>query len=419
MDRIVVAALTAVAFLLPFERIGGFAVGGFNLRLSQVALALAWFFFLGASLHRPGGLNWRRPSYLALAGFVAAAGLSLINADNPSRSLLVLAFTIFAASLCVILPVALRNERDLTRVRTAILISAALVSLLGLWQFVGDMLGAPLWMTGLRETYSRAILGFTRVQATAAEPLYFADYLLLPISLSAAWLLRGAGRFSRPLAALLAVMFIDVFLTSSRGGWLGLGVTVLVLCWLERRRLASQASLLRGGALVLVAIAASVLLLSQFFSPTRQTVAERFYEHVTTVFDGAAFADRAETFTGALDAWRRHPWIGVGFGGYGPFISPFPYAAPESGWPIVNNETLELLAETGAIGLAAFLIFLVTLFSAALRQKDSSEARSAVRTATVAALAGMLAQYQTFSTLYVVHVWFTIGLLLTVSADSD
>jgi len=27
----------------------------------------------------------------------------------------------------------------------------------------------------------------------------------------------------------------------------------------------------------------------------------------------------------------------------------------------------------------------------------------------------MLVQYQTFSTLYVMHIWFTIGLLLAVS----
>ena len=101
--------------------------------------------------------------------------------------------------------------------------------------------------------------------------------------------------------------------------------------------------------------------------------------------------------------------IGVGFGGYGPFVSPLPFSKPDAGWPIVNNETIELLAETGVVGLTAFVVFLAAVFWSARGRKD------AVTVACVAALLGMLAQYQTFSTLYIMHVWFTVGLLLTSS----
>ena len=420
MDQALDGFLIAVAALLPFERIGGFSFGGFNLRLSQLALAAAWLLFLRAWLLGRARIDWRRPSYLALAGFVAAAGLSLVNADNLKRSLAVLAFTLFTASLAFLLPQAFRRDEDFSRVRKAVLISAALVSLFGLWQFAADMLGAPLWLTGLRDTYTRAVLGFTRIQSTSAEPLYFADYLLLPIAFCGAWLARGAGRkTARLLSGLLGVMLIDVFLTSSRGGWLGLGVTAAVLGWLERRRLRDWKPILGGAAIGLAALAIGVLLLGRFFSPTGQTVPEIFFQHVTNVTGGAAYDDRAATISAALDAWRRHPWIGVGFGGYGPFVSPFPYAAPDAGWPIVNNETLELLAETGLAGLAAFVIFLWTLIGEALRARTRDAARddvrSAVRSACLAALCGMLAQYQTFSTLYLMHVWFVIGLLLASS----
>lgn len=420
MDRPALLALILVGALLPFERIGGFTLAGFNVRLSQVVLAAAWALFLHAAFLGRVRAEWRRPSYLALAAFFAAAGLSLVNADNLKRSLAVLAFTLFTASLAFLLPQIVRDERSFARMRKAVLISAALVSLFGLWQFAADMLGAPLWLTGLRETYARAILGFTRIQSTAAEPLYFADYLLLPIALCGAWLARGTeAKITRGLSLLLGVMLVDVFLTSSRGGWLGLGVTAIVLGWLERRRLSDWRPLLRGAAISLAALALGVLLLGRFFSPTGQTVPEIFFQHVTNVTGGAAYDDRAQTVSAALDAWRRHPWIGVGFGGYGPFVSPFPFAAPDSGWPIVNNETLELLAETGLVGLLAFAVFLWTLFGEALRARKhdgtQDDARSAVRSACLAALCGMLAHYQTFSTLYIMHVWFTIGLLLAAS----
>lgn len=422
MDRIVVTALIAVAALLPFERLGGFDVAGFNVRPSQLALAAAWLLFFRA-LARGAKAEWRRPAFLALAGFFAAAGLSLVNAENFDRSLVVLGFTLFTASLAFLMPNAL-GIGDLPRVRKAVLISAAIVGVFGLWQFTGDMLGAPTWMTGLRSTYTRAILGFTRVQSTAAEPLYFANYLLLPIALAGAWLLRNPGRrISRLLIALLGVLTLCVFLTSSRGGWLGLGVTALALLWLERRHLKEWKPLASALTVGIAAVALGVLLLSRFFSPTLTSVPETFFRHVTTVTDGAAFDDRAKTIADAFDAWKRHPWIGVGFGGYGPHVAAFVFEAPDAGWPIANNETLELLAETGMIGFAAFVIFLFILFKEARRSRIPPEyplvrredAAEAVRSACLAALIGMLAQYQTFSTLYIMHVWFTIGLLLTAS----
>lgn len=424
MDRTFVTALIAVAALLPFERLGGFDVAGFNVRPSQVALAVAWFLFLRALTHGTK-VAWHRPAYLTLAGFFAAAGLSLLNAENFGRSAVVLGFTLFTASLTFLMPNALSAE-DLPRIRKVVLISAALVGVFGLWQFVGDMLGAPIWVTGLRSTYTRAVLGFTRVQSTAAEPLYFANYLLLPIALAGTWLLQNpGGKVSRALIALLGILMLCVFLTSSRGGWLGLGVTVLALLWLERRRLKDWKPLASALAASIFAVALGVFLLGRFFSPTLSSVPETFFRHVTTLTDGAAFDDRTQTISAAFDAWKHHPWIGVGYGGFGPHVSAFPYTPPDAGWPIANNETLELLAETGVIGLLAFIIFLVTLLLESGRRRRHLRSNplvaeqvspkadtEAIQAACIAALLGTLAQYQTFSTLYIMHVWFTIGLLL-------
>ncbi|MFA5854320.1 MAG: O-antigen ligase family protein [Patescibacteria group bacterium] len=414
MDRAVLISVTLIAALLPLERVGAFSIAGLNVRPSQIALLIAWLLFARLWLLGRTSFEWRSPVLLALAGFFAAAGLSLLNSENLTRSLVVLAFTIFTASLVLLLPNVLKSENDFKRVRVAILFAAALMALLGLWQFVADMFGLPLWMTGLRETYSRAILGFTRVQATAAEPLYFANYLLLPIALAGAWLLKNPeAKTRRWLSLLLAMLCVNVFLTSSRGGWLGAAVTVATLLWMERSRLRDMRPLLRAAGITITSIAVGVLLLGSFFSTSRETVTDTFFRHVTTVTDGAAFDDRAQTIVAAFEAWKLHPWIGVGFGGYGPFVSTFAFSKPEAGWPIVNNETLELLSETGMIGLATFVLFLIVLFrETSPRREDGIET---IRIACTTALLGMLAQYQTFSTLYIMHVWFTIGLLLATS----
>ena len=119
MDRAVLISVIAIAVLLPFERLGGVNVGGQNLRLSQLALAAAWFLFVRAWLNGHATLTWKNPALLALAGFCAAAGLSLLNAENFSRSLLVLGFTIFTASLALLLPNVLRHEKHRERPRVA------------------------------------------------------------------------------------------------------------------------------------------------------------------------------------------------------------------------------------------------------------------------------------------------------------
>lgn len=93
---------------------------------------------------------------------------------------------------------------------------------------------------------------------------------------------------------------------------------------------------------------------------------------------------------------------------------------PETGWAIVNNEPLEILAETGALGFAAFLFFLVTL---ALRTIQTiAQARDPfLRTILIGLLSasvGIFIQYQTFSTLYIFHIWFLIGLMVACMSIS-
>src|SRR5262249_23500346 len=98
MERALVLSILAVAALLPFERLRAFTPGGMNVGLSQIALAVAWLLVACLWLRGKAAFAWRRPSLLALAGFFAAAGLSLLNAENLTRSLTVLGFTLFTAS---------------------------------------------------------------------------------------------------------------------------------------------------------------------------------------------------------------------------------------------------------------------------------------------------------------------------------
>lgn len=405
--------LYALAVLLPLERLGAFAVGGTNVRPSQLALLATLFFVMRRWLHRPKEFDWRRTEYLLLVVFLAVSALSLTNAENFGRSAVVLAFTVFTLSLAFVMPMVLRRKKDLFIVRNILIVSAGAVSLFGLWQFAADMAGLPAALTGLRPQYTKAILGFTRVQSTALEPLYFANYLLLPVALAMTWLIEGAGRRRVALAGLLALMLTNIFLTSSRGGYGALLVTLGVILWSYRKRNEALRKLFALGVASLVIGFVLLRAIASFEVTTPGTLADTFIGHVTNLTSGAAVEERLETFERAIDAWRTHPWLGVGVGGYGPFSAVYPDTEPAVGWAIVNNEPLELLAETGILGLAAILGFLLYILRLGLRARDDE--LEPLRIAMLAAVIGIIVQYQTFSTLYIMHIWFAIGLLLTLS----
>ena len=139
-------------------------------------------------------------------------------------------------------------------------------------------------------------------------------------------------------------------------------------------------------------------------------------QHVTNAFYGASFDERVDTFSTATQAWRENPWFGVGFGGFGTYAAEHPYYMPKDGWRIVNNQFIEILAENGIIGFIIFLSILGILIVRSIKAIKISKNyyTKSIMISLLAVLIGIIAQYQTFSTLYIMHIWFVIGLMIAV-----
>ena len=110
-------------------------------------------------------------------------------------------------------------------------------------------------------------------------------------------------------------------------------------------------------------------------------------------------------------------WLGVGPGNFGQaaYLED-PHNFPNA-MAIVNNEPIELLTETGVLGLAAFGLFVVSLgrlYWLRLRGGDLSSELGVWLLALGGTLLAIAVQYQTFSTLYITHIWVAIGLLVGV-----
>ncbi|MBI4407091.1 MAG: O-antigen ligase family protein [Candidatus Kerfeldbacteria bacterium] len=406
-----VAGMYLLTFFLPFERIGSIDLMGVTIRISQVVAILTiatWCvrgLWLGSFKFRP------YPLLMPLAGFVAVASLAVTNAPNLERSVLVTIFILFTIGVSVILPSIIRHTNQVEKLVTILLISMAVVCLFGIYQFLGDIVGLPTSLTGLRPQYTKDILGFPRIQSTAPEPLYFANYLLLPLSITVGLWLSRTSRF-KPVWLLLLVLLggVNFILTVSRGGYIALAATLGILALVYIKQLLRPRILIP--IVLCLAVAGGVAY--RFLNLTEQL--ETYTTHVTNIFGGASYEERVETYTIAERIWLQHPWIGIGPGSFGPYAANHPLITPSEGYKIVNNEYIELLAETGILGLICILVMVVMLYVRSWKaiRKTTNPFLRAVLIALLAAMTGILVQYNTFSVLYIMHIWFTIGLMVSI-----
>lgn len=403
--------MVLVTFLLPFERIGSVDMAGVTIRPSQVVALLLLVAWVVRRAFR-GALRWQPvPILWPLLVFFAVQAVGLASAPNQPRAVAVFGFTTFTLAVGMLVPQIVRTERHVQYVLSGLVVTTLLVSAFGLFQFLGDLAGLPTSITGLRDLYTKAVLGFPRVQSTALEPLYFANFLILPLSLIAAIALAKVRTISfagLPLLALGGIVFV---LTVARGGYAGLAVALLIILAASWRQVLHPGRLLGLGA---TAVVVGVLAMQLLSSGTNGLSVRMFTTHVQNLFVGASYEERVQTFDVAGQALREHPWFGVGPGQYGPYASINPSHEPKDGWKIVNNLPLELLAENGSIGFLAMLTAWLILVFRSLRaiRRATTPFTRAFAVGALAAFIGTLVQYQTFSIIYIMHVWVGIGLLM-------
>lgn len=417
-----VFGVVVVAFLLPFERIGAFELGSFTVRGSQIFALVTILSWLAEFLTKKKNLQAKNPLIIPLCFFLGVSALSLIGAVNLSRGVSVLAFEIFVMLFSLVIPDLLRDKKNLQKVIVALVLACFLTSLFGFYQFLGDMAGLPKEITGLREHYTKSVFGFPRIQSTAAEPLYFANFLLIPISILLALFVRRAEDKSRErenfllrppgIVFILSLAVINLILTVSRGAYIALAVVLFLTFLVFFKYFLSPKRLI---PLILVGLVAVFAVVKMVGLDRRQGL-ETFIEHSTDFSTGVAVKERLTTYDQAINLINRSPYFGVGVGNFGPAVAQNPNLMPQDGWLIVNNLYLEIWAERGIFGLFFFgvlVLFLVTRSLKALLFGEDKYLKTLLMGLLIAFIA-ILVQYNTFSILFFFHFWFLIGLTVAV-----
>lgn len=404
----------AVFFLLPFERIPTFELLGFTVKLSYIAFLFFLILFLPRliSLFKENKLSIS-DRFLLL--FWLSGLVSLLFTPNLKRSIITLALWAFVFVLYLVFSRLLKNEQLRTKVENIIIISSVLVSIFGIYQFVGDSIGLSTNLTGLREQYTKIVMGFPRIQSVALEPLYFSNYLLIPffIALKRYFLQQYKNKYS--ILAIIFLFSLNIILGISRGAYLAIAISLVILfvCF-ALNCLGKKEKYIKKSAILLAVLFCSALLsLGMVRTMNGSEAGKNFAGHakVDDTQTGSSVPGRLDGYKIALNLFEKKPIFGNGVASFGPLTVGSEKDLKQFGYGIVNNEYLEILTETGLVGFILFALFVLYLIRDFWQKFRIL--RDTARIPILMYALGILAiaiQYNFFSTLYIIYIWAFLAL---------
>lgn len=307
-----------------------------------VLVALGW---LARALLRPESVAKPGARDAPIIVLLVITALGLFVAVDPAPVLRVTAtWTLF---YFVYLQAQTLTVAETRAVLIAFLVGAGTLGAIGAVTFLRS--GDAALVGGAMATGERAV-------GTFVEPNYYAAALAMALLPGLAVALRDLKRHAWLLGPAVAA-FAGLIFSLSRGGMLGFAVGLLLL--LAWRRARHVALALAGIVVVLTFAGANPIVSSDYVG----TVEER----LSTLRHPTSESRRPQIWEASIDIAAAHPFIGVG-------VNQFKYEGQkrflyERGNVLENAHSipLSLAAETGVLGLAAFLLFSAQLAARGLR----------------------------------------------------
>jgi len=288
----------------------------------------------------------RTPLAWPLLAFAAVTLVSALHAEHPGIALFeskqLLGIALFLAAVN-----GFHGGDGIRRALRWLYAAVAVVSLLAFLQVWACGTSVPLpewaaWMLRIKLDTCRANPLF-RAKGFFSIYMTLGGSLLIVLSLILATFAAGARAWRRPQLATGGLAALALALTYVRSAWLGLGLAVLVLAGLTRR-----------WAVLLVLLAAALLAVA-VPSPLKTRVLS-----ITDRADPSA-TERIYFWTAGAHMVRDAPLLGLGPGGvkqnYPAYRDP---AARRPGTGHLHNNLVQIAAERGLLGLAAWLAIWIT-----------------------------------------------------------
>lgn len=313
-------------------------------------------------------------------------------------------------------------------VKKTIYVLTAVIVGFGLFQFFLDVLGLSTTITDLRGCCtSNATYIFPRVHSVAQEPLYFANFLLIPLwLLTFDFLSKSSARKNVYLRWLFIVTATIFIVTIARSAFFGLLLSSIVfLCFAQKplKKLRSfflyisklwGAALLGALLLVMLSGAASLVIKKTPINGADagiQGSVELFSSHAIDVTDDSA-QTRYGSWPQAFKYFVEEPVNGFGANNSRLKLNNGQYkngVSPDELQPF-NNDVLGVLVDFGLLGILAFLPLIYYIFMA-LRKSVQTHWKN-LATPWVLILLAFLVQSNFFHLILLTRTWFVIAMVL-------
>lgn len=413
------AGLALIALAIPYGRMVALPLPGIGIVDGLVALTLLAWLLRGFSARRvifhPPPLMW------PLLAFVWVAGLSLTQAGSWREGVTEwLKWGEFAALYLVAAQILGRQSHRL--IIGALLLAGVGQVAIGAYQFVGQVGPEAFILSGR----------FMRAYGTFQQPNPYAGYLgyLAPVAVSLALAAGGRWRASRRPADLAsaiayastgAALGAGILMSWSRGAWLGLATVLTILVGLRKQRTAAA---MLSGLLLLLLLAAVI---GAGWLPDSLTARIEGLGDYIVITDSArteitdsnfSVLERLAHWQAGLQMFAGHPWLGVGIGNYA--VAYPAYAPPHWYIPLghAHNIFINTLAETGALGLAAFGVFWLGVGYWTWRRSRGRGSQSALALGILGTWI-YLTVHNMFDNLFVQHMQLQLALLLGIISGEN
>ena len=355
-------ALYLMPISVPWGSIDFIDIKGLRLNsadLLVVFLAIGWLMSFGLRQQKEGPLDRESPHiplYLvaAMLALVCTMALSMTTALNISSSLKEI------SKWLEFLVVALLGAQYL-RTRRQIWTIIVLICLAGISQAFYGYIQA-FFNIGPQAFIRDASL---RVYGTFDQPNPYAGYINIPLSIALALTLLGRGRLTRILAGLTAILLgIAEYLSQSRGGEMAIAAALVFIVLAGMPRILT---LMRVLIIALLGFFEALLagwIPLHIFNPVLHFLGLVQISLSQPSSQDYSTAERLAHWIAGLHMFLDHPILGVGIGNYADaypqyfitiFVDPLGHA---------HNYYINIAAETGIIGLTAYLLFLLAVFVA-------------------------------------------------------
>ncbi len=372
-----------------------------------------------------------------VALFVGAVALSIPGAVAPGNALAE-AFKWVAVLLLISLCLDLFRRDDASWLVAGVVLAGGVQAIVGLYEFFGGSGVEHLRI--LDDTHFRAF-------GTFGQPNPFGAFMGITLAMAIGAALGYLFELQRAFqhrqglrsvaalnvlgfafyAAMAALILAGLLASWSRGAWMGFVVSTGVMVFFVPR------SLIRSVLLVAILAPLAIIAWSNGWVP--ESISSRlvgFSEELVTVTDvrgveltdsNYAVTERIAHWQSALEMARDHPWLGVGFDNYEAAYSAYALMEWQNPLGHAHNYYLNLLAETGIVGLGAYLLAWVAIYALTIRQWRRSYGLERGWCVGLLGVWTYIAVHSLVDKLYVnnmfLHVGCLLGLLAVLWSSND